>query len=106
MSQQWVSPLECLFDQLPGAGVGRGQHALVVGPFADLIAKNLQNARRRHVIGQLGRVLSHQALLPGRSGHAVPPDQRGDAAAEHGRQTVAVLADPALGRLPLTRVLP
>lgn len=105
-----ISPLERLFDQLPGTGVGRGQHTLVVGPLANLSAKNLQDTRRRNMIGQLRRVVHHQALFSGcgaSAGHAVPPAQRGNAAAEHGRQPVPVLADPALGWLPVVpRALP
>lgn len=99
-----ISPLECLFDQLPGTGVGRGQYTFVVGPLTNLIAKNLQYARCRYVIGQLGRVVHHQTLFTGcraGAGHAVPPTQGGDAAAEDGRQAVPVLADPALGWLPV-----
>lgn len=54
------SPIQCLLDELPGAGVCGGQDALVVSPFADLVPEDLEDPWGRDLIGQLGRVVLRQ----------------------------------------------
>ena len=58
-------PLQGLFDQLFGAGVCGGKDTLVVGSFTDLTAKDLEDARSRDLIGQLGGVLSDRQVHRG-----------------------------------------
>lgn len=62
LRQHVVSPLKGLFDQLSGAGVRGGQHALIVSSFADLVPKDLQDSRRRDLIGQLGGVVGDESV--------------------------------------------
>lgn len=77
-----------LLDQLLGAGARRSQDALVVGAGAYLVAKNLEDAGRRALCGELGRVVLRSlwgfgggASVPPRvgagfHGHTVPVAQR------------------------------
>lgn len=61
-----------LLDQLLGAGARRGQDALVVGAGAYFVAKNLEDAGRRALRGELGRVV-FRSLRGFGGGAAVPP---------------------------------
>lgn len=94
-----VSPLQGLSHELFGVGLRGGEHALVVRSLADVAAEDLQDARYRHLTGQLGRVV-RGLQVPGH-GPAPPPPTvpQVGALVENRRKSVIVAADLALGRL-------
>lgn len=70
-SLQRPSPLQGLLHQLLRAGLGGGQHALVVGPLTDVAAEDLQDSGDRHLTGQLCGVVCSQEVA--RQRLAAPP---------------------------------
>lgn len=99
------SPLQGLSHELFGAGLRRGEHALVVRSLADVTAKDLQDAGYRHLTGQLGGVVCGVQVT--RHGPAPPPPTvpQVGALVENRGKPVIVAADFALGWLPDTNAV-
>lgn len=72
-----------------------------MGALADVAAKDLQDAGRRHPAGELGGVV----VISRWRQAATPPVLRAGALLEHGGKPVVVAADLALGRLPHAHAL-